>query len=184
MRAFCGYHGTSSEFAAGIERTGFRPEESDELWLGSGIYFYEEIGYAREWAERKFGRHGFTIVIFGIEFVVRMDEVLDLLTREDMQIFVEVFDRLDKRARLLGAKLTHHRDGEVINFICSEIMPNIKVVRGVFSKATAYTRRNISRIRETPIEFAVRDVNCIQSRQRVEEGIQHGQNANGPCLFR
>ena len=48
-----GYHGTSSRHAESIAKNGLDPDKTHERpnhWLGQGVYFYENFGLAKWWA--------------------------------------------------------------------------------------------------------------------------------------
>ena len=48
-----GYHGTSSRHAESIAKNGLDPDKTHERlnhWLGQGVYFYEDFGLAKWWA--------------------------------------------------------------------------------------------------------------------------------------
>lgn len=48
-----GYHGTLMSNAKNIRRFGFHKSNKEIEWLGSGVYFFEQFEYAKEWARQQ-----------------------------------------------------------------------------------------------------------------------------------
>jgi len=87
------FHGTTLDRAISIKGSGFFDSTSDGLWLGTGIYFFEN-GYehASSWAKRLGEDHGVVPAI--IEAKLNIQVLVDLSDRAHWQAMKDARDCL------------------------------------------------------------------------------------------
>lgn len=168
-----GYHGCNAEVAQRlIEGDSFLPSRNDYDWLGEGVYFWEYAPHrAIEWAGRLYGADAAVV-----SATVQLGFCLNLLDTQFAQGLREAYDRIVKRAELVGANIpandgkAHRLDRAIVEFYCQDFGrvsgKLFQSVRGCFPEGgPVYPGSRI--LRETHIQIAVRDVSCISDVKRV-----------------
>lgn len=93
-RRFVGYHGTTLESASQIlNGRSFRFAERDGLWLGRGVYFFEDgPEHARSWAQNVAAERSSQPAV--IEVVIEADYIIDLSDKLYWSMIRETFEQL------------------------------------------------------------------------------------------
>lgn len=107
-----GYHGCDAEFArkAVLERGHLLQSDTDFDWLGPGAYFWEsDPKRALEWAEWKVrtGKYEEASVIGA---VIDLGNCLDLVSREDLELYRAAYKSFIKLQKLAGLKIPKNRN--------------------------------------------------------------------------
>lgn len=156
-----GYHGTSNESADNILKENFfKPSESDEEWLGRGIYFYFDFADAYEWRNNESILHSI--------IKIDDDEYLDLDTEEGLNICRKAIDKIIEYGIVTDLKnknMAQKNQCAVMNCIW-KLSDTIKVMSRSFPRE----RKVIEMImdeRSLRKEFCVKDNSCIKFTQRI-----------------
>lgn len=109
-----GYHGTLRSSENDILKNGYHiraPRESDNHWLGHGVYFFDSYDLALWWAEkksysrlRKYHKHD-PPVVFEMETAIDRDRVLDLDQEGDLLKFFDYAEAVEKQYVQVGWKI-------------------------------------------------------------------------------
>lgn len=89
-----GYHGTSSRHAESIAKNGLDPDKTHERpnhWLGQGVYFYENFGLAKWWANDIAGKaynYGSFPIVYRAQIEASKEDVLDLDDYRQYDLFL------------------------------------------------------------------------------------------------
>ncbi|WP_392440371.1 hypothetical protein AABD61_08355 [Edwardsiella piscicida] len=88
---FTCYHGTTYDAMLSIMQHGFKFSQSNEDWLGHGVYFFidgisDPIKNAREWAENNNKKNKKTCVIKA-KVKISIADVLDIRTIDGLKIY-------------------------------------------------------------------------------------------------
>lgn len=141
-----GFHGTSYENGTKILEEGFKSSESDEDWLGDGVYFFVEgippapQNNAVKWAivsawdnQIKCNKYSIYTVIKG-EIEVKEDKFLDLTEYDGIKLFNYLRNKFITKIANSGKKIKNgaFRDGHIINEARNEVGMKIDVVKGNF----------------------------------------------------
>lgn len=120
------YHGTSKNYAEGIVVTQkFRISKGSDCYLGDGIYFFEgDKDQAKWWARKKYKNKSIGI----IKASINVGMCLDLLISEHREFVKEARRKIEQTAKISVA------DAVVLNFITTELNPEIDTIKGVFFK--------------------------------------------------
>lgn len=116
------FHGTTVEAARQIvsENCGFRPTVSDQLFLGTGVYFYEgDERAARKYARSAHGRRRVAV----LRAKIRWGRCLNLFVRAH-RMALQQFEKRLRSAGVIDATM-----GQVINDLAQEF--EIDTVKGV-----------------------------------------------------
>jgi hypothetical protein len=162
-----GYHGchvdTANELVSGAD---FRPSENGYDWLGRGIYFWEDgPSRAAEWARNKFGDQGAVV-----QATIDLGHCLNLLDTTHFDRMEDSYQDFVRTYKLLGLTIPrnthklHKLDYVVIEYYCEIFIEThgkaFGAVRGCFPEGNPlYEGSKI--LRETHIQVAVRDADCI-----------------------
>lgn len=120
-----GYHGTSRGNCEDIIKNGFKASKAKEgHWLGTGIYFYENIYYAIEWGIIRFllGNNSYDnykkqcSVIKGILNCEKY-EILDLNDPLGYSVYQEILKNIQKRFPNEVEKISKGKDIEIIRLL-------------------------------------------------------------------
>lgn len=120
-----GYHGTSKDSCKNILTNGFKSSRAMEgHWLGTGVYFYENIYYAIEWGIIRFlsGNNNYEFykeqcsVIKGVLNYEKY-EVLDLNDPLGYEIYQEILKNIKERFPNIIDKINNGNDIEIIRLI-------------------------------------------------------------------
>jgi len=162
-----GYHGCHMDTADNIvSGVGFRPSQNGYDWLGEGIYFWEDgPSRAAEWARKRFGKNGAII-----QATIRLGHCLNLLDTTHFDRLEHSYLAILSSSRNFGFALPknagkrHELDYMVVEYYCEDFIATgakaFDTIRGCFPEgAPLYTGSKI--LRETHIQVAVRDPNCI-----------------------
>lgn len=173
-RLVTGFHGCHTAAAREILAGGsFLPSQNGYDWLGQGIYFWED-GSARaaEWARKRFGDEGVVL-----QATIDLGHCLNLLDTAHFERMSQIYEELVSTYRYLGVPLPrntrkrHELDYLVVEAYCKRGAMTggeaFQTVRGCFPEgAPLYEGSRI--LRETHIQVAVRDANCIQNLSVVD----------------
>lgn len=144
-----GYHGTSMKAAQIIKDSGmFKISNGDADWLGSGVYFYFNIGDAIEWNEAE-------AVIHAVIHISE-EEYLDLDTKEGQKIFKAMTTLFEKEYAMVLDKNSAQKNQCAITKMIWKFNPEIKVISATFHSTPTRTKTLID-TRDTRKEFCVRD---------------------------
>ncbi len=162
-RKFVGYHGTTTGQAVEILRTGyFKFTESEEAWLGKGIYFYEEyIANAHNFCVKIRNYRDWKIIKCNLEG----NSIIDLQHPEHFKCF----ESLAKQIRHRYMKKKDGQPRQLLNFVVMNMMYDTEpydIARNIFEEPTEYTiyRTNV---RIYPIILCVRNRDCIKDLEEA-----------------
>ena len=171
-----GHHGTDKGSGHIILKTKiFNVSKKVGLWLGDGIYFFEnKKSMAHEWCKSDgFKKNYKEYCIIETNIKVDNNEVLNLDDKEGQEIFHLQREGLVKRLSKTqyGVKTTtQFLDGEIINDICS-IIPYKVVRQRMFVQLTKDRIMKVqSRVPNCGV-LNVRDANCVKNPTLIEEGV-------------
>lgn len=111
----CNYESVTSELMKGKLVISQHP--NDDIWGGSGMYFWDNLGNANYWSTRK---HGVTKIVRCIVSFNFDDDILDLTD-------YDVESRFAKLINLTDGVIKNKPIGKKIDYICDMI--NSKIVR-------------------------------------------------------
>lgn len=152
------YHGTSLENATNIDLNGFKASDKTDTYLGYGVYFFEASEWhAWKWAEsiRKYENP----VVF--KATIDLGKCLDLHNYEHRALLKKVGDKIKGRGK------EPLSDGEVINFIATEIT-DVDSVRAGFVKPDWGTVFEGSRLHDYhQLIICVRSSSCILNKYAI-----------------
>lgn len=109
------YHGTTSERAQSILQKGFIPSSKNVEWLGHGVYFFKYREDAKWWAkdQTKLQRNeGQSAVVIEAPLAYRMEQLLDLDDRAQLQSFAQFWDdclQSTEKTKLIRADFNKQR---------------------------------------------------------------------------
>ncbi len=87
------FHGTTEDRATAIMKSGFFESTSDGLWLGTGIYFFENgFNHARSWAETMATKEGKKPGV--LEAKLKVETIVDLSDRDHWKAVQSVYQQL------------------------------------------------------------------------------------------
>jgi hypothetical protein len=97
-----GYHGTETGLALEILRAGFNPSVGQELWLGDGCYFFDDLEYTKWWCPNNQRYRGKSIRY--LRATVIYGKVLNLspVIIESLRRFAEILENRSDLERFLG----------------------------------------------------------------------------------
>lgn len=156
------YHGTSREYAAEIERDGFKLSSGQDHYFGDGVYFFESGEWnARFWAEKQFG----TDEAIVLHAVINLGKCLDLHNHEHRILLRRFCQKLYREMEARSRRNSRFRlrpvtDTTVINLIANEF--KLDTVRGSYvqpAKGTVFEGSRIMNYHQ--IMIAVRNTAMI-----------------------
>lgn len=157
------YHGTSPEMARDILLKGFNLSIGDDLYLGDGIYFFEEDpSSAFKWCKKKRYKGCFVI-----EANVEANEIFDLTKSHNKRILEKAIDYIRMGLRSEKSSEIFLLDGAAINYIYKYIK-KFDLVRCQFSLHNVYSQKQWSRIRDIVMYVCVRHLECITSFKKYK----------------
>ena len=165
-RIVFGFHGTDPAFAERLIRGEVAPVDwtasnNEYDWLGRGIYFWEFApDRAREWA----GKGGV------VGAIIQLGECLNLTDVQYTEIVADAFATFAAKHKKRRIPLPENRgkrrdlDCAVISFVCEYLEKKtgkaVQTVRAAFLEGDPIFPGSAI-LRETHIQFAVRDPSCI-----------------------
>ncbi len=171
-----GHHGTDKQSGYSILDSNFNVSQKSTLWLGEGVYFFEnDPKMALAWCEvegyrRKYNEY----VILISDIRVKENELLDLDNPQGQKLFHGhrdiVMERLNRAHFSVGTRNRESLDGKLINEICSFLPYKVIRLTCFVAKAKDRIRREYSSVPNC-IMICVRDVEHIISTDLFEEGV-------------
>jgi hypothetical protein len=112
------FHGTTRDRAEAILNFNFNFSESDEDWLGTGVYFFLDgiasgLKSAQEWALNT--HKGVTCSVIETTVVTEREQLLDLRVLSDLKLYNKIRDQIiirdfDKLSRRRDISIKKRRD--------------------------------------------------------------------------
>lgn len=104
MHKMIGYHGTTNKFANIIVKENFKinePKNTDNHWLGHGIYFYEILELASWWAQTKVNsrnkKYGYDDTRAVLKCNILAENILNLDNPFELNSFYEFCKTYEKK---------------------------------------------------------------------------------------
>ena len=188
-----GYHGTSKCNCRDIIKNGFKASRAQEgHWLGTGVYFYENIYYAIEWGIIRFlfGNNNYNLyrekcsVIKGI-LNCKKYEVLDLNDPLGYEIYQEILKNIQERFPNTIEKINNGKDVEIIRLLEEVERKTGENYISMFDVITADYPKNIYNKKPENIwgnflpciqkQICVKNDNVIEKYEEVDIDKENGQ---------
>jgi len=168
-RVVVGFHGTRSDRAVEIVRTGnFVPSKNDYDWLGHGVYFWEYAPKrAWQWAREKFG-----IDAAVVEAQIELGFCLDLTDIGFTDNLRDAYQGLREAWARTGRQLPVNKrkarclDCLVINYLCGVILPDCDTVRAPFLEGDPIYDGS-ALLTQSHLQLVVRNSTCIRKPLRA-----------------
>jgi hypothetical protein len=161
---YMGFHGSDVERCEQIcSNTRYHISNSEEEWLGNGIYFFEnDIAQAEYWCTTVKQYNEWGIVKSDIEATV----VIDMLLIENIRLF----ERVAKEVKNKYLKLKDGTKRKIVDAVIFNMMYALQaydMVRCVFDATYIKVSLERSRIKPMQIQLCVRHRDCIKTYERV-----------------
>jgi len=178
MREFECFHGTSSENCESILKEGFRESEGEQLWFGTGIYFFTEgisdpVQDSRDWAffraysketrKNKYHQYAVMRAIISVEDL----KFIDFTQNEFLKLFNKARWLLQEKAESDEIITDHHILEEFANdFGYVAVKANVQIQFDV-----NFGKKFKSRLPNTTILLVMKKNHvCFESIEKYETG--------------
>lgn len=158
-----GYHGTTRDNADKImDMNLFFPSTGEEEWLGTGVYFFEDIYQALHWCTQT-RRYPYYAVLVS---KLNSDNVFDLTNMDHLQEFMKMAKSLKDRYKT--TKDRHKR--KLINAVVLNFLYKVKPFDMVRAAFNSPVRLQAERVNVLPvqIQLCVKNNSCITGIEEVD----------------
>lgn len=170
-----GHHGTTKVNGSEILSSKFEVSRRDNLWLGDGVYFFDDNAeMALEWCRAEGHRLCYTeYSVLQSEIEVKEANLFNLNTPEGEKLFHGhrelMIERLETARFSVKSINKQTADGRVLNELCQFFPYKVVTLRCFVRRVKDRMKRLNSNVPNCKI-ICVREVECIKSTKLYKEG--------------